>query len=177
MQNINPDLTGDLYSKAKETFLAYTKSRGLHNTPERLAILKAVCSLSGHFDVETLGKFVEKREHLPVSRATLYNTLNLLEEAMIVTKHHFDLGPALYECTCGTQSHHHLMCTRCGKIIPFDSKSLQQTLAAIPTPGFHPAEYSLMIYGICDKCMDEMRQPAAAKDFNNTKEHKEQHDE
>ena len=168
-------LTDNVYSKAKETFLEYTRSKGLHNTPERLAILKAVCSLSGHFDVESLGEYVEKHERLIVSRATLYNTLNLLEEACIVTKHHFDQGPTLYECTCGTQSHHHLLCTRCGRIIPFDSSSLQQTLSAIPTPGFHPTEYSLKIYGICDKCMKECGEQIVKEKepFGNKEQHQE----
>ena len=60
------------------------------------------------------------RGSIPVSRATLYNTLNLLAEAGLVCVHHFEDCPTLYEFTYGTAGRNHLLCTGCGRILPFE---------------------------------------------------------
>jgi Fur family ferric uptake transcriptional regulator len=121
-------------------------------TPERRWVLQGVLSREGHFDADELLAFLHRR-HMPVSRATLYRTLDHLTVAGLVKKHRFGQGHALFEHIYGRQHHDHMVCDRCGTVIEFvndDIEALQDQVCR--THGFEPTNHVMQIFGVCSRC-------------------------
>ncbi len=146
--------------KAKDTvkqiFTEYLRANKHRKTPERYAILDAIYSIDGHFDIEGLYDQMMNEEKFRVSRATLYNTIVLLLDAKLVIKHSFG-NSSQYEKSYNIETHHHLICTTCGKVTEFHSEELQDTIANIKMRRFQMSHYSLYIYGICSKCATQKK--------------------
>lgn len=140
------------YIHAVKTFNRWLEDKRLRKTQERFAVLKAAWHLGGHFGAEDLREQLERTGY-HVSRATVYNTLGLLEECGVLRRHHFGSagGEALFEK--GTGSHLHLICTRCGKVSEQQSApEVESLLSAGRYDGFRPSHLSAYIYGVCQAC-------------------------
>lgn len=127
----------------------FLQKRHFRKTPERYAILSKAVELSAHFDVDQLYNALET-EGYHVSRATVYNTLELLCEAGILNRHLFAPNQARYEVARG--SHLHLICRRCGKIREIDDPEITERLVKQHYPDFTPEYSSSSVYGLCDDC-------------------------
>ncbi|MDE6810764.1 MAG: transcriptional repressor [Muribaculaceae bacterium] len=136
----------------RDQLTEFLQRRHLRKTPERYAILSKAIELSAHFDVDQLYNALES-EGYHVSRATIYNTLELLCEAGILNKHLFATNLARYEVARG--SHLHLICRKCGRIREIDDPMLSQSLLNRNYDGFRPEYSSSSIYGICSECAAE----------------------
>lgn len=149
--------TNDSADSASVRFQEYLKSRKLHRTPERIAILEAACSFDGHFTPEELLETMVRKRHFIVSRATIYNTMNLLVDAGLVIRHRLG-GTAQYEkAVSGGDSHFHLVCSKCGALKEFHDERLLNALSGIRVGKFCVEGYSLYVRGICAKCASAMR--------------------
>ncbi len=130
---------------------SYLEMNNHRKTQERYAILDAIYSIDGHFSLEELGEKLVKEYRFPVSRATLYNTLNLFMELRLVIRHRFQ-GSTKYEACFDNNSHSHQICTVCGKVTEIDSPEISEVINELRLKRFRKDGYTLYIYGICSNC-------------------------
>jgi Fur family ferric uptake transcriptional regulator len=143
---------------ANHVFTEYLKENRCRRTPERFAILNAIYSINGCFEIEDLLKHLEEEEKFRVSRATVYNTIALLINANLVVHHQFGAVSKYERCYSSTKAH--TICTRCGKISEINNLNLTDTISA-HIKKFHLTHHSLYLYGLCNKCHQNLKRRKA----------------
>ena len=161
-----------VYEAVERILNNYLEMNNHRKTPERYTILKAIYSTNGHFTVDELSEKLERDFNFPVSRSTLYNTLNLFLELRLVMRHRFQ-GSTKYEAFYDNNSHCHQVCSMCGKVTEIKAPEVLEAIDNIRFKRFRKDGFSLYVYGICSSCQTKMtrrkKQETEKKDKQNKK--------
>lgn len=135
---------------ALEQFVKYLRHHGKNVTETRRKILRAVLAQKGHFDATDIWESLRGDR---VSIATIYRTLELLEEAGFIRKVRLGKAHAYYEKVLAREDHGHLVCRNCGQVIEFDLEQIRASLEqAAEKKGFHLEKVHVQGAGLCKEC-------------------------
>ena len=141
----------------REDFGRLLRDRGLKVTRQRMQVLEAVASRpEEHLTAEEIYEIV-KLGCPEIGLATVYRTIQLLNELHLIDRINFDDGFVRYEMGSvqdhEKHHHHHLICMKCGKVISFRDDLLEELEARITADtGFLVLDHEVKLYGYCIEC-------------------------
>ncbi len=134
------------------------KSKGYKLTPQRRAILDVILNSKGeHLSTEEI--YDQVKINCPdIGLATVYRTLQLLNDIEILTKMTLDDGLTRYEMNVDQDGHqhHHLICVECNRIIEFKGDLLDELEHKIEEElNFAIKDHKLKFFGTCSECQNK----------------------
>jgi Fur family ferric uptake transcriptional regulator len=132
------------------------KNKGMKYTEQRAIILQILLNIDDHLNAEEVLEIVKKKyPEQNIGIATIYRTLNFLEEVNLISSISFGKDGKKYE---GNNSHHHdhLICTSCGSIVEFFDEDIENKQESIASEnGFTITDHTMQIFGVCTPCQDK----------------------
>ncbi len=146
-----------------QAFQEFLRRRGLKLTTQRNIIAKRIFRTTGHFSAEDIVDSF-RRERKPISKSTVYRTLDLLVEADLLDTIDFDQGYRLYERCLGRSHHDHLICVDCRCVIEFLDEEIEQLQEQVGDEHkFRILWHTHKIYGLCEGCAKKADESATRR--------------
>jgi Fur family transcriptional regulator, ferric uptake regulator len=139
----------------KDLFYAYLRRNSLKKTHQKDLILETFLDNEGHMSVEDIYALVKKRDK-KVGVVTVFRTLKSLTACGIAKEITLGDGLTRFEHCYKHPLHHHIICTKCHKVIEFLSPELEKVQETIVAKyQFQPLHRRIMIYGVCHDCSEQ----------------------
>jgi Fur family ferric uptake transcriptional regulator len=92
-----------------------------------------------------------------VGRASVYRTLDRLEQLRLIQRVDVGGDAAGYERVDPSgHHHHHIVCEHCGRVVPFEDEGLEQAIVALAKrPDFNISSHDVTLRGECANCQGE----------------------
>lgn len=144
------------YSSLLASFKELLKNNSLKFTKQREVVLKTLYEKNEHFTPEDLYIFLKSTyPELNIGIATVYRTLNLLEESHMVTSISFGVADKKFELA-NKPHHDHMICKSCGLIIEFQNDKIEQLQLEIAKANrFVITSHLMQLRGLCEECAKE----------------------
>ena len=131
------------------------KEKGYKLTPQRRAVLNIIMENPGkHLTTEEIYDLV-KVQCPDIGLATVYRTLQILNEMDLILKINLDDGCSRYEYNIhqDDHEHHHLICSGCGKILEVNDDLLDSIERQIEKDfDFVITDHKVKFFGLCSNC-------------------------
>lgn len=141
------------YDALLERFKRVLRDNGLKYTKQREVLLQTLYNNNEHFTPEQLYLYIKERHPgLNVGIATVYRSLNLLEESGMVTSISFGAQGKKFELA-NKPHHDHIICRHCGVIVEFEDQVIEKRQLTIAKDnGFKLTGHIMQLYGVCSEC-------------------------
>jgi len=130
------------------------KLQGFRLTQIRKDLVKFILGRKSHWTIQSIA--IQAKKSLPkVGIATVYRTVNLLQQQGYLTETYSSSGSARYEVT-PEEHHDHLTCIICGKIVEFENAEIERLQEAVAQKlGFELVDHRMELYGKCPRCKEK----------------------
>ena len=156
----------------RDRLTRFMENKGLRKTPERYEILRVAGLANGIFTIEELNGLMQKHAKFQVSRATLFNTMELFYDAGLTIKHSLSTA-AHYEMRTDNSPKAYVICRQCNTITKVSTSTARLALQNLHVRYFSIEDKIVYMHGICRKCQAKNRQEA--KKLKSIKLEKERH--
>jgi Fur family transcriptional regulator, ferric uptake regulator len=135
--------------------LQLLQERGYRLTNPRKVIVDTVFSFDHAFSSEDVVRQVELVDD-SVGRATVFRTLDVLAQLGVLDRLHGPDGCHSYVRGMGDDAHyHHLICSSCGTVVPFEGCNVEEMLAELQrSTRFEISNHMLEVFGLCENCQN-----------------------
>lgn len=141
--------TAGAIRKRVDEMVIRCRDAGLSVTPQRIAVYKALLKSEEHPTPEMLFKTV-KRQMPSLSLATIYKSLDALEKLGLIQAVEIDSDSRRYDANMSR--HHHLICTKCRRVIDFYDEQLNAVRPSRSHHGFVAESITVKVLGLCARC-------------------------
>lgn len=119
----------------------------------RQAVLDLLDGQSCALSAVEIEDALRRSEGRSVARASIYRILEELERLKLVSRIEVGRGLSRYEAARPEHHHHHMVCDRCGQVLPFSDPELERSIAKLTRRvDFTVREHDVVLHGRCADC-------------------------
>ena len=145
------------WPSARDVLTNFMEQRAMRKTPERYEVLRVVETMEGIFTIDQLMTAMKEKAAFSVSRATLFNSMELFCSAGLLIKHPLQTA-AHYELRTDAAPKAYAICRQCSSITRVSIGSARLALQNTRVRYFNAEDLLLYMHGICRKCQSMRRQ-------------------
>ncbi len=141
----------------RDRLTRYMEEKAMRKTPERYEILRVAGFAQGIFTIDELMQLMHEHAEFQVSRATLFNTMELFCDAGVVIKHPLATA-AHYEMRTDNSPKAYVICRQCNTITRVSTSTARLALQNLHVRYFSIEDTLVYMHGFCRKCQARKRQ-------------------